>query len=109
CVFYKRQCTYNPQMVKRDTPRVDKRSGRIFKGDGEQIYGTFERSYGEFTHKYPTDIIVKSKKRMACATNLKRSTTAQARVCGCLSGMTSFEVYWTNTTKERRRQGEKGV
>ena len=57
CVFYKKQSTYNPQMVKRETPRVEKRSGRVFKGDGEQIYGTFERSYGEFTHRYPTNII----------------------------------------------------
>ena len=44
-------------MVKRETPRVEKRSGRVFKGDGEQIYGTFEKSYGEFTHRYPTNII----------------------------------------------------
>src|SRR5699024_6826403 len=36
CVFYKKQSTYSPQMVKREAPRVEKRSGRVFKGDGEQ-------------------------------------------------------------------------
>ena len=57
CVFYKMQSTYNPQMEKRDVPRIEKRSGRVFEGDGEQVYGTFERSYGKFTHRYPTNII----------------------------------------------------
>lgn len=59
CVFYKRQSIYNPQMVERDKPRVDKYSSEtVYEGDGSRVYGTYKRTGNTYTHYYPTNIIV---------------------------------------------------
>jgi site-specific DNA-methyltransferase (adenine-specific) len=58
CVFYKKQCTYNPQMIEREKPRVDKYSNeKVYEGNGNQVYGTFKRLSNTYTHYYPTNII----------------------------------------------------
>ena len=57
CIFYKKQCTYNPQMIEREKPRIDNYSvEKEYIGDGNQVYGTFKRMSNVYTHYYPTNI-----------------------------------------------------
>ena len=57
CIFYKKQCTYNPQMIEREKPRIDNYSvEKEYVGDGSQVYGTHKRVSNVYTHYYPTNI-----------------------------------------------------
>lgn len=52
CVFYKRQPTYNPQMVKRDVAITGTDSGT------QTTYGTTKGGYTKtYTHKYPVNLL----------------------------------------------------
>jgi site-specific DNA-methyltransferase (adenine-specific) len=55
-VFYRRQPTYNPQMVTRGTPR-NKGSYNKRKGNGDGCYGRFENQKSKNNTYYPTSII----------------------------------------------------
>lgn len=53
CVFYKKQCTYNPQMVKLDEPRVIKRTQKTI-----QTTGHFESiNHSVYTEAYPKNVL----------------------------------------------------
>mgnify|MGYP001374538662 CR=1 FL=1 len=52
CVFYKRQPTYNPQMVKRDVAIIGTDSGT------QTTYGATKGGYTKtYTHKYPVNLL----------------------------------------------------
>jgi len=57
CVFYKKQPSYNPIMVPRESVRKNKATDKVNMGDGEQVYGTFKNVGGTYTHRYPTNIL----------------------------------------------------
>jgi len=70
-IFYKKQPTYNPQMIKRDKPRIIKGNGKTYHGDGKKVYGKFKSIDGVLPEKYPTNIITISN---ANKTNIQHPT-----------------------------------
>ena len=55
--FYRKQCTYIPQMEDMGRVRVDKPRDKVYKGDGNQVYGTLKATGGVYTDFYPTQEI----------------------------------------------------
>lgn len=53
-VFYKKQCTYNPQMEVRGKPR---KKGGYIKPDGSDNYGSYEDSVSYNNEYYPTNLL----------------------------------------------------
>lgn len=53
-VFYKKQCTYNPQMEVRGKPR---KKGGYIKPQGSENYGTYEDTVSFNNEYYPTNLI----------------------------------------------------
>jgi len=70
-IFYKKQPTYNPQMIKRDKPLITKGNGKTYHGDGKKVYGKFKRIDHVLPEKYPTNIITISN---ANKTNIQHPT-----------------------------------
>lgn len=54
CVFYREQCTYNPEMDVRGKPRV---KGGYNKEGGSDNYGTFDDRKSVSNEYYPTNIL----------------------------------------------------
>lgn len=57
-VFYRKQCTYNPQMTVVGLPRTKSSSGGL--GDGNSCYGTFGKVSSYNNEYYPSNIITVS-------------------------------------------------
>ena len=54
-VFYKKQCLYNPQMVKRDKP-VYRRARNKTEGDNK-VYGAYDEVEINLEYKYPKTLV----------------------------------------------------
>lgn len=54
CVFYRKQCVYNPQMKPRDKVYISKGSGKVCEKGWNKIYNSHKSVGGVYTEYYPT-------------------------------------------------------